>query len=135
MNAESVDNRQFYSKRIVLLLVVASIALLSGCEQTPWLPPPGFVGDPAQGELLFDARCVSCHGAGARGTIQGPPLVHEVYRPSHHADLAFHMAVKSGVRAHHWQYGDMPPQEGFTPEQVGHIAAWVRKEQRRAGIE
>jgi mono/diheme cytochrome c family protein len=117
-------------------IILVPALLLAGCEKPgAWLPPPGFIGDPEQGRVLFASRCASCHGADARGTDQGPPLVHEIYRPGHHADIAFHLAVKNGVRAHHWGYGDMPPQPGLTPEQVGHMVEWVRREQRRAGIE
>jgi len=118
----------------VASLTIFSLFALVGCEQTRWLPPPGFVGDPVQGKALFATRCTTCHGLKARGTTQGPPLVHEIYHPSHHADLAFHLAVRNGVKAHHWHFGDMPAQEGFTPEQVGHMSAWVRLEQRKAGI-
>lgn len=98
------------------------------------LPGPGFVADAEKGRALFTANCARCHGVDGRGTDQGPPLIHKVYRPGHHADLVFHWAVKGGVRQHHWNFGDMPPVPGLTPEQVGHIIAWVRREQRRAGI-
>ena len=124
-----------HAPRTAQWVIALSITLLIGCEQSRWLPPPGFVGDPAQGKTLYAARCVNCHGIEARGTLQGPPLVDDIYRPSHHADLAFHLAVKNGVAAHHWHFGDMPAQPGFTPEQVGHMVAWVRQEQRRHGIE
>jgi len=60
--------------------------------------------------------------------------VDPVYRPGHHADLAFHFAVRDGVKQHHWPFGDMPPQPGVTPEQVGHAIACVRALQRQAGI-
>lgn len=98
------------------------------------LPAPDFVADAARGEALYRARCIGCHGEAARGSRQGPPLVHKTYRPDHHPDIAFHLAVKDGVRQHHWRFGDMPPVEGVTPEEAGHITAYVRREQRRAGI-
>jgi hypothetical protein len=44
------------------------------------------------------------------------------------------MAAGDGVKQHHWQFGDMPPQPNISPEEMGHIIAWVRQEQRRAGI-
>ncbi len=99
------------------------------------LPEPGFVADAGRGKGLFQTNCASCHGLSARGTRQGPPLVHKIYRPKRHADMAFHLAVKSGVRQHHWNFGHMPPKEGLIPENVGHIIAYVRQEQRRAGIQ
>ena len=67
-------------------------------------------------------------------TEQGPPLVHETYRPGHHADLTFHWAVRDGARQHHWNFGDMLPVPNLTPEDVGHIIAFLREKQRDAGI-
>lgn len=49
--------------------------------------------------------------------------------------MAFQMAVAQGVRAHHWPFGDMPPQAGLTREDVGNIVAYVRALQRANGIE
>ncbi len=106
-----------------------------GAHERLHLPGPTFVGNPAQGKGLFGANCAKCHGQDLQGTRDGPALVHAIYRPGHHADLAFHLAVKNGVRAHHWNFGDMPPVEGVTPEDVGHIVAYVRRQQRAAGIE
>ena len=62
------------------------------------------------GQVVFDRLCASCHGANAAGGPAGPPLVHSIYRPAHHADVAFVLAVRCGVGAHHWRFGDMPPQ-------------------------
>ena len=90
---------------------------------------------PARGEALFAERCALCHGREATGTGQGPPLVHAIYRPSHHPDASFLAAVRNGVRAHHWRFGDMPPLEGLGDEDVGAIVDYVRHLQRRAGIE
>jgi mono/diheme cytochrome c family protein len=99
------------------------------------LPAPGFVGNAALGKQLFQVNCARCHGAMGRGSKQGPPLVHKVYRPGHHADMAFHLAVKNGTRQHHWHFGDMPPIAGVSAEEVAHMVAYVRREQRRAGIQ
>ena len=87
-----------------------------------------------QGEALFAARCASCHGRAALGSRQGPPLIHAYYEPGHHADMAFHLAVVRGVRAHHWRFGDMAPVPGVSPEQVGQIVGYVRWLQRQAGV-
>lgn len=125
------------------ILAVTLVALLSACDD--WggeearkrmhLPPYGFEGDPAKGRMLYEQVCVTCHGAEGGGSEQGPPLVHRVYAPSHHPDTAFHLAVGQGVRQHHWEFGDMPAVEGLTPEQVQHIAAYIRSRQRAAGID
>jgi hypothetical protein len=86
------------------------------------------------GKQVFDARCLDCHGEAALGTAHGPPLVHIYYEPNHHADIAFVFAVTRGVRAHHWNFGDMPPIPGLTPEQVGEVIGYLRWLQRQAGV-
>jgi mono/diheme cytochrome c family protein len=89
----------------------------------------------AEGERLFNDNCARCHGALAAGTDAGPPLVHTVYEPSHHADIAFQRAVTLGVPAHHWRFGNMPPVPGVDAAAVEQITAYVRWLQREAGIE
>ena len=86
------------------------------------------------GEGKFNSFCARCHGPEAIGTKQGPPLVHKIYEPNHHGDAAFQRAAANGVRAHHWQFGDMPKIEGVKPEDVDHIVKYVRWLQRQAGI-
>jgi len=86
------------------------------------------------GEAKFKANCARCHGDGGLGTSQGPPLVHKIYEPNHHGDPAFQRAAANGVRAHHWQFGDMPRIETVTPADVEQIVAYVRWLQREAGI-
>jgi len=87
-----------------------------------------------QGAELFAASCSSCHGEAALGTAQGPPLVHVVYEPNHHADLSFVMAAARGVRAHHWRFGDMPPRPEVSRDEVTEIVRYVRWLQREAGV-
>ncbi|TMV03385.1 cytochrome c [Ruegeria sediminis] len=87
------------------------------------------------GKTAFDAKCAACHGANAAGVEgSGPPLVHKIYEPSHHADESFHLAVQGGVRAHHWEFGNMQPVEGLTRGDVKAIVAYVRELQRANGI-
>ena len=69
------------------------------------------------------------------GTDRGPPLVHPYYAPGHHADAAFYQAVRVGVTAHHWHFGDMPPRPEVSMDQVGRILAYVRALQRANGID
>jgi len=97
-------------------------------------PSPGLMPNPAVGKKQFGTHCASCHGVALQGSDKGPPLLHRIYEPSHHADIAFQLAVKNGVRAHHWQFGDMAPLPQVTPDDVAHITAYVRAEQRKAGI-
>ncbi len=87
------------------------------------------------GKRAFDAKCASCHGANAAGQNGiAPPLVHKIYEPSHHGDESFQLAVKAGVRAHHWTFGNMMPVEGLTRGDVSNIIAYVRTLQRENGI-
>ena len=96
------------------------------------------VGTPQQPsvrEPTSTPRHAACHGANAAGTEAGPPLVHKIYEPSHHGDYAFEMAVANGVRAHHWRFGDMPPQPAMTKADLQNVIAYVREVQRANGIE
>ncbi|MCA0043128.1 c-type cytochrome [Celeribacter litoreus] len=87
------------------------------------------------GKRAFDAVCAECHGENAAGREAfGPPLVHIIYEPSHHGDMSFVMAAQRGVQAHHWRFGNMPPQEGVTPADVKAIITYVRELQRANGI-
>lgn len=86
------------------------------------------------GEERFNALCARCHGVVGRGTDMGPPLVHKIYEPSHHADFTFRRAVTQGVRAHHWSFGPMPKISEATSDDVAEIIPYVRWLQRKAGI-
>lgn len=88
-----------------------------------------------EGQVLFGANCSGCHGENGSGSEKGPPLIHPIYEPSHHADMAFVMAIRNGTRAHHWPFGDMPPVEGLNPSQIQAIITFVREVQVANGIE
>ena len=87
------------------------------------------------GQQAFDGKCAECHGAHARGGTKGPPLVHPAYRRAHHADIAFELAVRQGVRAHHWRFDDMPPQPSVTAVEISGITRYVRELQAANGID
>jgi mono/diheme cytochrome c family protein len=118
---------------------VALLPLLAACERRPPVPAdfdPGPVpAGLAEGERLYNDNCARCHGTHAAGSDVGPPLVHAVYEPNHHADIAFQRAVALGVAAHHWSFGNMPPVPGVDEAAVERITAYVRWLQREAGIE
>ena len=98
--------------------------------------PEDLSGQAQMGKRAFEAVCATCHGENAAGRSgMGPPLVHKIYEPSHHADAAFLLAVRNGVRAHHWRFGNMPPQDGLTGAEVKSITRYVRELQRANGIE
>ena len=88
----------------------------------------------AAGRSAFDAQCAECHGIIGGGTNHGPPLVHDIYNPGHHADEAFRRAVRQGVVQHHWPYGNMPPQPQVTNSQIDDIVRYVRELQQANGI-
>lgn len=127
-----------------ILAAVALAALLArnGTEASTGQAAPAAVVLPAAfsdqakiGERVFNAVCAACHGAAAAGTDVGPPLVHRIYEPLHHGDHAFEMAVANGVRAHHWTFGDMPPQPALTRADLNTVIAYIRELQRANGIQ
>ena len=95
---------------------------------------PTLAGQAAAGERVFERACVACHGSNAAGGPGGPPLVHRIYEPGHHADGAFLLAVRNGVRQHHWKFGSMPPVADVSPAETASIIAYVRTLQRANGI-
>lgn len=140
--------------RTTLVLIAIALVLIGGWWG--FLRPPGTQGkgDVATGDPLaavtvpesltaheqmgltaFTAKCSDCHGVNGAGRAGiGPPLVHRIYEPGHHGDIAFELAVRNGVRAHHWTFGNMPPVEGLTGADIGAIVAYVRAMQRENGI-
>ncbi|MFV2035296.1 MAG: cytochrome c, partial [Halocynthiibacter sp.] len=80
----------------------------------------------AQGKIDFNTSCARCHGVNAAGTDKGPPLVHDIYNPGHHADEAFFRAVKNGVPQHHWPYGNMPARPEVNDRQLNQCVRLVR---------
>lgn len=97
---------------------------------------PAELSDKAQiGERAFEAKCAECHGTSAAGQNGvAPPLVHRIYEPSHHSDMAFVLAAKNGVLAHHWHFGNMPAVDGVTDGDVKMIARYIRELQKENGI-
>lgn len=133
-------------KLVTLFLLIAAGFLVYrfGMDDPPKTAPGGAIVDvltpdlgpeEMRGEAAFNPNCAACHGVNAGGIEgRGPPLVHKIYEPSHHADAAFVLAVRNGVRSHHWRFGDMPPVDGVTPQQVDAIIAYIRALQRANGI-
>jgi mono/diheme cytochrome c family protein len=89
----------------------------------------------ARGKLRFESVCASCHGTNAQGQDGvAPPLVHKIYEPNHHGDIAFVRAAQNGVMGHHWSFGNMPAVEGITEAEIRDIVAYVRALQIANGI-
>jgi mono/diheme cytochrome c family protein len=119
---------------VVVLLVVAVVTTGGGSTSTPGTAGIAAAGDPVAGQVAFEETCAACHGVEGVGTDVGPPLVHQYYRPGHHADGAFALAVRNGVQPHHWNFGPMPPQQGLSDQDIADITAYVRQIQEAAGI-
>jgi len=97
--------------------------------------PAELSADAQIGKRGFEAKCAVCHGDNAAGQNGvAPPLVNNIYRPGHHSDMAFVLAAKTGVRSHHWKFGNMPPIEGLTDADVKYIARYIRELQEENGI-
>ena len=121
----------------ILITLCLCVLATPACSQGETAPKSSASAAPAEyqaGEAKFKANCAACHGVAGVGTSQGPPLVHKVYEPNHHGDAAFQRAVAGGVRAHHWEFGNMPKIETVTPEDVEQITHYVRWLQKQAGI-
>jgi mono/diheme cytochrome c family protein len=128
------------AKLIISAVVLAGVAIPLSRWSTP-SPGTVDVARPEQlsavaqnGKILFTANCAQCHGPNGGGTDQGPPLVHDIYNPGHHADYAFVLAARTGVRAHHWRFGNMPPQPQVSELEVKAIVRYVRELQQANGI-
>lgn len=135
------QSRRRQGAALVALILPALLA--GGCGETDpaaaranlHLPPDGYVANGERGRDAFARSCAECHGKDGLGTQRGPPLVNKTYEPGHHPDMAFHLAVKNGVRQHHWNFGDMPAQSAVTPKQAADIVRYVRELQRARGID
>ena len=88
----------------------------------------------SKGQLVFNTNCASCHGINAAGGISGPPLIHNIYNPGHHANASFIRAVRNGVKQHHWQFGDMPPQKHVAFGDMVFLMKFIREVQQQNGI-
>lgn len=98
--------------------------------------PETLPGLAATGKQIYDQACAACHGENGGGRNgKGPPFVHIFYEPGHHGDAAIFMAVRNGVRAHHWDFGNMPPVPGLTDGDIKMVTAYIRTVQRANGIE
>ncbi|MEN8233615.1 MAG: cytochrome c [Actinomycetota bacterium] len=115
---------------VVIALVVAVVVSGGGSVSTEVAGQ----GNPVAGEVVFEGTCATCHGVEGTGTDQGPPLIHAYYRPAHHADGAFTLAIRNGVQPHHWDFGAMPPQPHLSDQDIADVTAYVRQIQEAAGI-
>ncbi len=128
------------------ILAITLVIFTTGCESKhndadakpiATQVPPADATLPTEfqkGETSFNSNCMVCHGIKGAGTDKGPTFLSRIYHPNHHGDQAFYRAAMQGVRAHHWEFGDMPPVEGMTREIMVDIISYIRWLQREAGI-
>lgn len=124
------------------MVIAVSMLVIVGCSESQQPnaqknsvgPETARLVDTSLGQSIFSSRCVLCHGESGTGSKQGPPLVHNIYRPDHHGDYSIERAVKFGVRSHHWGFGNMPPILGMSPKDIQLVTAYIRQEQIKAGI-
>jgi len=125
--------------RWIPFILLACVWFVTGCNRHPAPSPAALAAaktpeEFAKGEAAFNRSCAACHGLAAAGTDHGPTFIHPIYQPSHHGDQSFILAARMGVRAHHWNYGDMPKVEGATDDDLKQIIGYIRWLQRQAGI-
>lgn len=88
----------------------------------------------SKGQITYEKYCSSCHGKDLNGTKKGPPFLHGFYKPSHHGDASFYRAALKGVRAHHWNFGNMEPVKGMTERKTKHVIAYIRFYQKQKNL-
>lgn len=131
------------------LIILAIILLVAGIGATMWgnntdgndtsasvqpVVVPKLTLTQKRGQAAYTETCAQCHGVNGVGTDQGPPFLHRVYHPGHHADGAFFLAVRNGTRRHHWSFGDMPPQPHVSDGDISAIISFVRALQQANGF-
>lgn len=114
-------------------VVVALVMSLAACSDGDGTDATA--GSASEGAALYEQSCASCHGSDLRGTDRGPSHLSQVYEPGHHPDASFRAAITNGARAHHWSFGDMPPVEGLSDDDVDLIIGYVRDQQNEHGFE
>ena len=117
---------------IAIGIAVAMGAITANAQE---INEPELTGPLKLGAFTYALKCSACHGGKAQGTDKGPPFLSRIYEPGHHPDEAFYRAARNGARAHHWNFGDMPPVDSITDQQIGLIVQYVRAMQRANGID
>jgi mono/diheme cytochrome c family protein len=119
---------------IILLavgLIVGGLGLIRNeAKEQGALVVPDLSAEAKMGEVAFATHCIECHGKNASGIDKGPPLVNQIYSPSHHGDFSFVRAVTLGVSQHHWLFGNMPPQPQVERREIDRIVLYLRELQK-----
>jgi mono/diheme cytochrome c family protein len=128
---------------IIVGIILLAVGLIVGgprlirnqAKEQRVLVVPALSAEAKIGEVGFATYCVECHGKNASGTDKGPPLVNQIYGPSHHGDFSFVRAVSLGVPQHHWLFGSMPAQPQVGRQDIDRIIVYVRELQKANGIQ
>ena len=134
-----------FSDRLPFLFVVAFFVLGGGMVISQFLLSDGDGGSTKitvpklsemalSGQQAFAENCARCHGKTAGGSDKGPPLVHNIYNPGHHADQSVIFAIKRGARQHHWGFGNMPARPEVAEHEIPKIIRFVRELQAANGV-
>ncbi len=118
-------------KKFLLPVLISGFALITASNNTIAEEELIIPFKYSKGQFLFERNCSSCHGADLNGSKKGPPLLHPFYKPSHHGDQSFYRAAMLGVKAHHWDFGDMPPIQGMTETKIKSIVKFIRYFQKQ----
>ena len=121
--------------RTVIAAISMSVAVSACAGDDTATAPLEPIPAGADGQVVYQARCASCHGDDLRGTDKGPSQLSIVYEPNHHGDDAYRAAIRNGVAQHHWGFGNMPAVEDITDEQIELVIDYIRNQQQTFGFE
>jgi mono/diheme cytochrome c family protein len=126
------------SARVAALLVAPVFAVAAVACSSEDDKPKTAAERMASGKKTYDSICAACHGKNLAGTPAGPSMLDPVFAPATHPDEAFYRAVENGVTAHgHFAkttWGPMAALPTVSRDQVTNVIAYVRAQQRRAGV-
>ena len=141
----TVSRRTLLAGGVALSALIVTSVLLSliNDDDGGFAPDPDVVAG-LDGAALFAQSCAQCHGAELDGTRDGPSLLDNVYRPAHHGDGAFVVAVRTGVCSRRtngraraplalWQHAARARPERRSTE--GDHLTFIRTERVAVGIE
>jgi cytochrome c551/c552 len=138
-SAEQPGAKSYSRLTVVALMLAVGISLFLILKKNPKPPKvmvrlPEFSEPAKRGREIFNRACAKCHGINAAGGDKAPSLISKAYAPKSHADGAIYLAVTRGVRRHHWNLGNMPPQPGIKPGEIKALTAFIRETQRANGV-
>lgn len=96
---------------------------------------PGFSVEAETGRVIFSRACGSCHGTYGEGSEHGPPLVHPLYASDRLSREGFTHAIRNGVEAYRWPFGNMAPVADVDTAKIANLYRFVREMQRANGID